>query len=182
MNKSSSFEDLSKTAGGKDGEKKASGKGAKSKEEKDPFAPTQAQIQAMLDDLLLLDSLGIDGVEELEEIVIEEETAEEEIPMELLDRQQLIQRRRRDLEKKKELEERGESKADLERLKQMRAEAVYFLERALDTKSEKDVKQALKLGIKVFLSLSFSLSFSLSLSFFLSSFSFFSYKNGNKIS
>ena len=81
--------------------------GAKKKPKKgkdnDPYAPTPSQVQAMLDDMLLLESIGIDEVREVDEIILDDGNGEDdEIPMELLDRGEKIKRRNRDMQKKKD--------------------------------------------------------------------------------
>ena len=78
--------------------KKAKGKGGK----EDPYAPTPTQVQNMLEEMLLLEQVGVDEVREVEEIILDDGNGDDdEIPMELLDRAEKIKRRNRDLEKKK---------------------------------------------------------------------------------
>ena len=103
----SSSDNLSKLSEGAaadasaNGQQEAPKKKAK-KNKDDPYAPTPSQVQAMLDDMLLLEQIGISEVREAEEIVLDEGNEDEEIPMELLDRAEKIKRRNRDLQKKKD--------------------------------------------------------------------------------
>ena len=56
----------------------------------------------MLEEMLMLEQVGVDEVREVEEIILDDGNGDDdEIPMELLDRAEKIKRRNRDLEKKK---------------------------------------------------------------------------------
>jgi hypothetical protein len=129
----------------------ASGK-TKGKEDKNknPFDPTGPQLQQMLDDIVMLDSFGIDGVEcgppDEAEIERNSDDDEDQIPMELLDMKDKILRRRRDLERKKAVTEAGKSRIDKVQLRKLRADARAIMEEALATKTDRAVKIALKLA------------------------------------
>ena len=78
--------------------KKAKGKGGK----EDPYAPTPTQVQNMLEEMLLLEQVGVDEVREVEEIILDDGNGDDdEIPMELLDGAEKIKRRNRDEGRKK---------------------------------------------------------------------------------
>lgn len=128
---------------------KGKGKGNNDKI-KNPFDPTWQQLQQMLDDIVMLDSFGIDGVESgpPDEADIEHETSDDEtkVPVELLDMKDKIMRRRRDMEKKKAEAQSGKSRVDREQLRKLRADARAVMEEALATKTDRTVKLALKLA------------------------------------
>ena len=75
----------------------------KKSKDQDPYAPTPTQVHTMLEEMLLLEQIGIDEVREAEEIILDDGNGEEdEIPMELLDRAEKIKRRNRDLQKRRD--------------------------------------------------------------------------------
>jgi hypothetical protein len=127
------------------------GKGTGKEEKiKNPFDPTWQQLQQMLDDIVMLDSFGIDGVESgpPDEADIERESDDDKVkvPVELLDMKDKILRRRRDMEKKKAEAGSGKSRVDREQLRKLRADARAVMEEALATKTDRTVKLALKLA------------------------------------
>ena len=67
--------------------------------EKDPYYPSQLQLQSMLDEIIMLDTLGIDVVLDIPPDIppdgLEQEDSSNNIPLDFLDTKQNMQKRRR---------------------------------------------------------------------------------------